>query len=76
MTFELITSDRRLDEVLAEHENERFVAVDTEFRRRDTFYPQVALVQLCWRDVSYLLDPTELSDFSRLKVLLLNEKAQ
>ena len=73
MTFELITSDRRLDEVLAEHENERFVAVDTEFRRRDTFYPQVALVQLCWRDVSYLLDPTELSDFSRLKVLLLNE---
>jgi ribonuclease D len=73
MTFELITSDRRLDKVLAEHENERFVAVDTEFRRRDTFYPQVALVQLCWRDVSYLLDPTELSDFSRLKVLLLNE---
>ena len=73
MSFELITSERRLTEVLAAHESEQFVAVDTEFRRRDTFYPQVALVQLCWRETAYLIDPTTFSDFSGLRELLVNE---
>ena len=73
MSFELITSERRLDEVIAEHAGEQFVAVDTEFRRRDTFYPQVALVQLCWRETAYLIDPTRFSDFSGLRELLVNE---
>ena len=73
MSFELITCDRRLNEVLAEHQGEQFVAVDTEFRRRDTFYPQVALVQLCWKEIAYLIDPTSFSDFSALRELLINE---
>ena len=73
MSFELITSERRLNEVLAEHQDEQFVAVDTEFRRRDTFYPQVALVQLCWKETAYLVDPTSFSDFSALRELLINE---
>ena len=73
MSFELITSEKRLSEVLAEHEGEQFVAVDTEFRRRDTFYPQVALVQLCWRETAYLIDPTRFFDFSVLRELLINE---
>ena len=73
MSFELITSERRLREVLAQHEGEGFVAVDTEFRRRDTFYPQVALVQLCWRETAYLIDPTAFSDFSPLEEMLTND---
>ena len=73
MRFELITSEGRLAEVIAEHVGEQFVAVDTEFRRRDTFYPQVALVQLCWRKTAYLIDPTTFSDFSGLRDLLVNE---
>ena len=73
MSFELITSERRLGEVIAEHAGEQFVAVDTEFRRRDTFYPQVALVQLCWRETAYLIDPTTFFDFSGLRDLLVNE---
>lgn len=73
MSFELITSERRLNEVLLQHEDERFVAVDTEFRRRDTFYPQVALVQLCWKDLAYLIDPTAFSDFTGLRKLLVNQ---
>lgn len=74
MSFELITSGSRLEEVLAQHEGERFVAVDTEFRRRDTFYPQVALVQLCWKETAYLIDPTSFSDFSALRELLTDER--
>ncbi len=73
MSFELITSERRLNEVLAEHAGKQFVAVDTEFRRRDTFYPQVALVQLCWEETAYLVDPTSFSDFSALRELLIND---
>ena len=46
------------------------VSVDTEFRRRDTFFPQVALLQLCWGDEPYLIDPLELGDLSALRVFL------
>lgn len=73
MSFELISSEARLNEVLSQHKNERFVAVDTEFRRRDTFYPQVALVQLYWKDVAYLIDTTAFSEFSGLRDLLTDE---
>ena len=74
MSFELITSEDRLDDVLAAHECKHFVAVDTEFRRRDTFYPQVALVQICWRSDAYLIDPTRFNNFSSLRDLLLDER--
>lgn len=74
MSFELISSEARLNEVLSAHKEERFVAVDTEFRRRDTFYPQVALVQLYWKDTAYLVDPIAFSEFSGLRDLLINEE--
>ena len=56
--------------LLEQHSGERFVAVDTEFRRRDTFYPQVALLQLCWKKESYLIDPTKISGLDSVKALL------
>jgi ribonuclease D len=46
------------------------VAVDTEFRRRDTFYPQVALLQLCWGDAAYLIDPLQLDELDALRGFL------
>ena len=49
MTYQLIETDEALGALLEQHSGERFVAVDTEFRRRDTFFPQVALLQLCWK---------------------------
>ena len=42
------------------------VIVDTEFMRRNTFYPEVALVQLCFvtgdsvSDMAWLIDPLEI----------------
>lgn len=47
-----------------------WVAVDTEFRRRDTFYPQVALVQLATAQGCWLIDPLTLSDAAPLIELL------
>lgn len=74
MSFKVITSEGQLAEVLAKYEAESFVAIDTEFRRRDTFHPQVALVQLCWKEDAYLIDPTAFSGFSSLRNLLVNEQ--
>ncbi len=70
MTYQLIETDETLRALLERHSNERFVAVDTEFRRRDTFYPQVALLQLCWKKEAYLIDPTKISDFNSVSELL------
>ena len=70
MTHQLIETNEGLRALLQRHADERFVAVDTEFRRRDTFYPQVALLQLCWNKNAYLIDPTKISDLDAVVNLL------
>ena len=50
MKWVLIESDAALAELLARNQAAEAVMVDTEFMRRDTFYPQVALLQLCFAD--------------------------
>ena len=72
MTHQLIETDTALVEVLDRHATENFVAVDTEFRRRDTFFPQVALLQLCWRKDAYLIDPTRVFNLDPVVELLSN----
>lgn len=71
MNIEWIASDDRLAELIASIDAPA-VAVDTEFRRRDTFYPQIALVQLCFGDTAYLIDPLAISNPAPIKVLLTN----
>ena len=70
MNWRLIESSAELTAVLAEHREHPHVAVDTEFRRRDTFYPQVALLQLCWGGDAFLIDPLSLDDLTALKTWL------
>lgn len=71
MTWRWIDNDQALATLLAEHADSRVVAVDTEFMRRDTFYPQVALVQLCFdEEVAWLVDPLAIDDPSPLRDLL------
>ena len=70
MNWRLIESSAELSAVLAEHRHHSHVAVDTEFRRRDTFYPQVALLQLCWGADAFLIDPLLLDDLSVLTTWL------
>lgn len=74
MTTQWIEGDNALREVLAKHQGSAVVAIDTEFRRRDTFYPQVALLQMCWGDEAYLIDPLALSDLSDLTTLITDER--
>jgi ribonuclease D len=49
-------------------ETDRY-AIDTEFHREKTFYPQVALVQMATRDELVLIDPLEV-DLQPLSALL------
>ena len=44
-------------------------ALDTEFHRERTYYPQVALVQVAWADGTALVDPHEV-DLTPLKQVL------
>lgn len=70
MQWQLIESDAALQAALAEAQGSTVVAVDTEFMRRNTFYPQVALVQLCFGDMALLVDPLAIKDTAPLAALL------
>jgi ribonuclease D len=70
MEWQLIESDAALRQMLSEEAGSTVVAVDTEFMRRNTFYPQVALVQLCFGERAWLVDPLKLEDPTPLADLL------
>ena len=70
MSCVLIDNSDGLTALLLENRHHALVAVDTEFRRRDTFFPQVALLQLCWGETAYLIDPLQLGDLTALQDFL------
>jgi ribonuclease D len=61
MKFEWISSDHELVEVLAEIQQEERYALDTEFHREKTYFPQLALIQLKWGKQIALVDPLEVT---------------
>ncbi|MEH6589732.1 MAG: ribonuclease D [Halioglobus sp.] len=62
MHWELLESDEDLADMLADAAGRTSVAIDTEFMRRNTFYPQAALLQLCFEETAWLIDPLTLED--------------
>ncbi len=70
MKWRLIESDAALQDLLERERGRGVVAVDTEFMRRNTFFPQVALVQLCFGDTAWLVDPLAIADPAPLADLL------
>jgi ribonuclease D len=68
--WQLIESDAALQAALAQARGSTVVAVDTEFMRRNTFYPQVALVQLCFGETALLIDPLAINATAPLAALL------
>lgn len=78
MQWQLIESDEALQQLLAREANCEVVIVDTEFMRRNTFYPEVALVQLCFvtgesvGEMAWLIDPLRIDNPAPLAELLTN----
>lgn len=71
-TWRLVTGDDALQRLLAATADCDTVMVDTEFMRRNTFFPEIALLQLCFAEdpqgehIAWLIDPLELQDLSPL----------
>ncbi len=72
MSWQLIESDNALQDLLQEASRHSAVAIDTEFMRRNTFYPQVALLQLCFDDKAWLIDPLAITEIGLLVDFLVN----
>ncbi len=72
MTPELIESSSRMDELLTLLKDETLIAVDTEFFREITYYPQLALVQIATDSIVACIDPLAFDAKPALKKLLLN----
>lgn len=72
MKWELLEYDDDLDDMLRDAAGHNVVAVDTEFMRRNTFYPQEALMQLCFDETAWLIDPLKIQNLDPLIELLEN----
>ncbi|MFM9138336.1 MAG: ribonuclease D, partial [Actinomycetota bacterium] len=55
--YQWIDDDRRLVEVCASIASAERVAIDTEFHRERTYFPELALVQIAAPSGVYLIDP-------------------
>ncbi|MEM9257318.1 MAG: ribonuclease D [Pseudomonadota bacterium] len=73
MRWHLVESDTEAASLMARCQAAQAVMLDTEFMRRNTFYPQVGLLQLCCPaepETAWLVDPLLITDLEPLKQLL------
>ena len=73
MIPELIKSSSQMDELLKQLNKVNLIAVDTEFFRETTYYPQLALVQIATDSIVACIDPLSFDAKPALKKLLLDD---
>lgn len=66
----LIADGRALDSAIAAMADAPFLAMDTEFLRESTYYPQLCLIQLASPESIWLIDPLAMDDLAPLWDLL------
>ncbi len=67
--FEFIAASDELEHACAELAGDAVCAVDTEFMRESTYYPELALIQLASESRLVCIDPLALDDLSPLAAL-------
>lgn len=72
MKPELIESNEQMDALLTQLDGVTLIAVDTEFFRETTYYPQLALVQIATDSLVACVDPLAFDARAALKKLLLD----
>ena len=72
MQYNFITSNQALAEFCQQASQVEAIAVDTEFVRTRTLYPQLGLIQIYDGTRLVLIDPLAIDDFSSLTALLTN----
>ena len=73
MKPELIETAKQMDTLLEQLKNESLIAVDTEFFRETTYYPQLALVQIATGSLVACIDPLAFDAKPALRKLLLDD---
>jgi ribonuclease D len=77
-TYKYITKQADFDAFMVSFQKDikkiPYIAIDTEFERRTTYYPEFCLLQIATpaRDIT-IIDPLEVKDFSALEPILKNK---
>ena len=72
--FEWIDDDERLRHLCTQWRQQEAVALDTEFIRTRTFFPNIGLLQVADRHGIYLVDPLAIVDKQPLQAFLADQK--
>jgi len=72
METRYITQADELEQLCQQLSQSEFVTVDTEFVREQTYYPQLALIQIADQQTIACIDPLAIDDLSPLKQLFSN----
>ena len=72
--FEWVDNDLRLAELGEQWQQQAAIAIDTEFSRSRTFFPDVGLLQVADNKGIYLIDPLAIVDATPLKTVLQNDR--
>lgn len=70
--LEYIDKQKELNALCKKLQGAEILSVDTEFIGERTYYPQLALIQIGFKDVAYIVDPVAIKDLSPLKSVLSN----
>ncbi len=70
MPVHFIDTQQKLSQICEQFSDCDFLALDTEFVRQTTYYPQLALIQICDGRQIALIDPLAIKDLSALMELL------
>ncbi len=73
MTPTLIDTSAKMDDFVSQLNEIKLIAVDTEFQRETTYYPQLALVQIATENIVACIDPLSFDAKPALQKILLNE---
>jgi len=75
MNYQLITNDTALNSLCSALQEQPWLAIDTEFMRQDTFFAQLALIQIATPSLDvFLIDPLSIEDLSPLWTLMTQPK--
>ncbi len=70
MNYQLITDTMALNALCAELSEQKWLAIDTEFMRQDTFFAELALIQIATPNLTvYLIDPLSIENLAALWAL-------
>ena len=70
--YVMVLNDADLHALCAQWKNCQYLAMDTEFIRTTTFFPQVGLVQVNAGKGNYLIDPLEIADWGAFCELMVD----